>query len=148
MSTLTVSIDRTSLGLSALVFSGADDGTLWGIVGDSFQSPSKHARVTYASDSPWVHGSVATGWSWQQGLLSFDATPAVSSEADLKAAVAEVETALARLAYEATSTPNGVPDVWRCDPGSIVLSGGRSFVDLRDFDPVYTVTIPCYPVSS
>ena len=146
MSTLTVSIDRTSLSLSPLLMSGAEDGTPWGILGDSFQMPTKQARVAYVGGA-WLHGSVATGWSWQQGLLSFNASPDVASEAALRSAVAELEAALGRLSYQATVTTNGQAETWRCDPGTLT-SEGRTLTDLDSFDPVFTVTIPVYPVAS
>lgn len=146
MGTLTVSIDRTSLSLDPLVLSGSEDGTTWGIVSDTFQMPMKQARIAYV-DSPFQHGSTAVGWSWQQGLISFDASPEVASEVALANALAELEAALGRLSYEVTTTVNGQADVWRCDPGSLA-SEGRGLIDLDDHAPAYTVTIPCYPVAS
>lgn len=143
MGTLTLSIDAPG---GAVLLSGSEDGTTWGIVSETYQGPSRQPRIQYA-DGAWMHGSVALGFTWQQSLMSFDVAPKVASEAALRTAIASLQAALSQLNYETTETINGVADVWTCDPGTLAPTG-RSLTDLDTFDPVFTVTIPCYPVAS
>lgn len=145
MATLTVSIDRTDMGLAALVLYGHEvAGSKLGI--SDFQAPGRQARVRYAGDSDHLHGSVAVASTWQQALLSFDVLPDVTSEAELQQVIGELRAAVERLTYTTTVTINdGTPEVWRCDMGSVVAEP-RTLENLSAFDVVHTVTIPCYPI--
>jgi hypothetical protein len=140
--TFTASIDRSSLSLDPLVLNAGFEG-VWGVL-PGWQMPGRQARVTYAS-SPYLHGDVATHWTWQHGMMSGDVTPQVDTPADMHAAVDALVAAIGRLSYEVTTTWNGVPTVWRCDPGSLTPSA-VDYVELRDNQPVYSLSIPCYPL--
>lgn len=145
MGTLTFSIARTSLSLSPLVLSANDDSNTWGIL-PGYTPPGRIARVRYAS-SNFTHGDVAVGSTWQQAVHSFDVSPTVASAAGLAAAVAELQAALGQFTYLTTVTRNGVAEVWTCDTGSL----SPAPLDVNEVDhhqPVYSVTIPCYPVAS
>jgi hypothetical protein len=142
--TATLSIDRSGLpgAPSPLVIAG-DFSTTLGLV--SLKTPGKVARIKYAPDSDYFAGSEALARTYQQGLISCEVQPDVASEAALRTAVADLEAALGQFRYTVTITINGVADVWTCDTASIEPPE-RDYVDLRDFDPVYTVTIPCKPI--
>ena len=143
MGTLTVSVDRTDLSLSPLVFSASDDGTPWGIL-PGYQMPGLVPQVRTAA-SDFTHGEVATSWKWTQARIAFDAFPDAASGAALLAAVDEVRAALGRLSYSVTTTWNGSALTWAAMPGACEPSG----VDAPELDanqPVYSITIPVYPV--
>ena len=143
--TLTISIDRTSLDKGALVFSAADDGNPNGIT--AYTPPGRQARIIYAAGSNFVHGATAVGGTWQQAVMSFDTVPDVTTQAALDAFEADLFEAVGQLSYVVTVTVNGSGRDWTCDMGDAVPAS-REFEDLRDMDPTYTVTIPCYPVAS
>ena len=58
MATLSISIDRTSLGLGPLVFSGNDDANVWGIL-PGYQQPGLEPETRVAT-SPCVNRDDAT----------------------------------------------------------------------------------------
>lgn len=146
MSTLTISIDRTALALAPLLLSAADDGTTLGIA--DYTEPALQWRIGYAPDSAHQHGSVALSAAYQQSMLNFSVgTDQVASEAAARAAITELRTALSQFAYTVTVTTNGVAETWTCDPGSIGAAS-RTFENLKTFNTVYPVSIPCHPVRS
>lgn len=144
--TLTISIDRTGLSLSALEFSGADDATDLGIVG--YQPPSRQSRVTYAPDSINIAGSEAIGGTWQQAILGFDWVPdRAASESDVQTAFAEVVAAVGQFSFTVTTQVSGAPaQVWAANMGS-ATHPARTYVDLSGVvRPVFSVSIPVYPI--
>lgn len=146
--TLTVSIDRTSLGKDPLVFSAAlADGTALGLVG--YQAPANIARVTYAPDSDHVHGSEATGAAWGQAMMGVDwMCDDAADETALQAAYADVVEAVGQFSYPVTTQVSGAPaQVWAADMGS-VTPPERTYVDLANPDAlVVAVTMPVYPIA-
>jgi hypothetical protein len=143
--TLMISIDRTSLSLDPLVFSGSPDGTVLGVV--SYQPPGLQRRITYAPDSADVDGSEAVASAWQQALLSFDwVRDGGATETQVQASYLEVAAALAQFSYPVTTQVSGAPaQVWAADSGSLAPAA-RTYVDLVNHNPVYSVTIPVRPI--
>lgn len=147
--TLTISIDRTSLTLDPLVLTGHIDEDRVLSVSD-YQEPAMQPRIQYAPSSDDVSGEMPLGWVWQDSILGFNVfSDASSTEADMRSKVAELVAAIARLSYETTVTVNDAPpEVWTCRPGSVAPVGGRSLVDMRLHNPVWSVAIPVYPIRS
>jgi len=145
--TLIVSIDRTSLSLSPLVLSGTNDATELGVTG--YVEPAIDWRIRYAPDSDYAHGSTALSAALQQTVLNFDAvTDQATTETAARALIAELRTALGQFAFAVTVTVgDAAPEVWSCNPGS-VGAAARNYVDLRDHNAIYPVSIPCHPVRS
>lgn len=145
--TLTVSIDRTGLSLSPLVFNGARTGS-YGIV--HYVPPAMVARVGYMPDSPNVDGSEAISAAWGQGILGVDWIPlGAANETAVQSAYAAVIAAIGQFSYTVTTQVNGAPaQVWTADRGSMQLGGsdGRTYVDLVTRTPIYALSIPVYPV--
>jgi hypothetical protein len=106
------------------------------------------ARVAYAPESDWAHGSVPLSWSWQQTMLNFEvAAIDASSESAARSAHADLLEAVTQWAFLVTTTVSDSPaETWTCHPGSVTPGGPRSYVDLRHFINVWVVTVPCYPV--
>lgn len=148
--TVTVSIDRTGLSLSALTFSGTRSGTARGI--SRFIPPGMVDRTTYMPDSPDVDGSEAVSTAWAQGILGFDWFPiGAANETAVQAARNEVIAAIGQFEFTVTTQVGGAPaEVWSATRGAMVLGGsdGRTFVDLSLLCPVYAITIPVFPVPS
>lgn len=145
--TLTVSIDRTSLSLAALVFSATLDANALGIV--AYQPPSMQSRLAYMPDSFDVNGSEAIGASWQQAILGFDwVRDNGATETQVQASYAEVLAAIGQFAFPVTTQVSGAPaQVWSANRGSM-SAAPRTYSDLTYRNPVYAVTIPVYPIAS
>jgi hypothetical protein len=143
--TLVISIDRTSLSLSPLVFSGTPGVGELGIV--DYAEPAMQPRTRYAASSDYEHGDEPRGWTWQQTILGWDfVTDATVSETESRALVAEVRTAIARLRYSVTVTVAGAPaETWLCNPGSLPAVP-RKRPDLVDNNVVWPLSLPCNPV--
>ena len=149
MSTFTISIDRTSLSLSALVLKGHDDGSLaLGVT--NYSEPAMQARVQYAPSSGYLHGEQPLGWSWQETMLNFGVvTFNQASESASRALLAELRAAITQFSYVTTVTVDDAdPEGWLCRPGSLSPAGGRSHIDLTHHNPEWAVAIPCHPVRS
>ena len=144
MATLSISIDRTSLGLGPLVFSGNDDANVWGIL-PGYQQPGLEPETRVAT-SPFTHGEVATRFKWRQAMHQFDAFPSVASAAAMTTAENEVRAALGRLSYTVTVNNNGQVTTWDAQPGSFVPSP-IDWPELDGLYPAYSITIPCYPIA-
>jgi hypothetical protein len=145
---LTISIDRASLALPALVLLG--HGTTPGLAVEGYTEPALRPRVAYAADSDWVDGSMPLSMSWQESLIGFSVFPdEAASEAQARLWVAELVQALGRLRYLVTITVNDAPaETWTCAPGTVTPSGARSLMNMRDHDQVWEVSIPCQPIRS
>lgn len=149
MSTLTVSIDRTGMAgaPTPLVLLGhvGSANTVLGVTG--YREPARQTRVRYAPPSDFTHGDVALGWNWQQSILSLTVRGLGATEAEVKAAIAELEAAVARMPYEVTVTVGDAPAlVWTCDPGQVIPVRERTYTDLRLATASWSVEIPCHPV--
>jgi hypothetical protein len=145
--TLTITISRTSLSLSPLVFSAALDVNPLGIVG--YQPPALQWRLGRMPDSADVHGSETISASYQQSILGWDwVREDGSTETQVQASRKEVEAALGQFSYTITTQISGAPaEVWSADPGDQV-SSARSYEDLANANPVFAVTVPVYPIAS
>ena len=143
---LTISIDRTSLSLSALVLSGTDDANAIGVT--DYTEPSTQPRITYAPDSAYIPGSQPLAATWQQTILGFNVvTDQATSEATSRTKLAELRAALAQFSYTVAVVVDGAPsETWTCLPATITPLGARTYMDLIGHDPVWSVTIPCYPI--
>lgn len=149
---LTVTIDRTGMvGAPAplvLVASRSDvtSNTVLGVSG--YREPARQMRRRTAPSSDFSHGDVTLGWSWQQSILAFDVTAKPgSTETQVKAAISELEAALARLQFEVTVEVGDAPALtWTCDAGEAIPTGDRSYADLRAVRPSWSVSIPCHTV--
>lgn len=145
--TLTITIDRASLGKSPLVFSATDGVGQLGC--GSFQKPGMVARVTYAPSPAYQHGEIPLAWSLQQGLLNWTAFPDVGTETEAQALYAEIwEAATQWPSYLVTTVEDDAPaETWTCYPGSVEPEA-RTRANLLDHDTVWAIALPCYPVSA
>jgi hypothetical protein len=143
--TLTITIDRTSLGLTPLVLSGASDGVALGIV--SYQEPADIPRYLWAPDSVNVEGSELISASSEQANLGFDwVSDAAANEAAVASAKAEVLAAVRQFSFQVTTQVSDAPaEVWAANRGAQTPSP-RTYEDLANHNPVFAVTIPVYPI--
>lgn len=148
---LTISIDRTGMvGAPAplvLVSNSADPASNTVLGCSGFREPARRMRRRVAPPSDFTHGDVVLGFAYDQALLVFDVMPFGASEADAKAALAELEAAIARLQFEVTVTVGDAPGaVYLCDAGEAVPTNDRTYVDLKFVQPKWSIEIPCYPI--
>lgn len=143
MSTLTITISRDG---ADLVLSGTIDANALGVT--NYQEPPRQARVEYAPDSRYVHGSEALSATYQQSFLSFDVvTDQAATEAASRTSLAELLAAIGQFSYTVTVVVDGAPaETWACDTGSMVPVGNRTLMDLEHHNPVWSVQIPCKPI--
>ncbi len=145
MSSLIITISRTSLGLTPLVLSGSEDGTPLGVTG--YTEPAPVPQVHYAPDSPHENGSIPLSVTWPLTIVGFSVVANhAATESEMKAKIAELRTAIAQFSYDTTVAVNDAPaETWACHPGSLTPVGGRTSVDLQHYDPEWSVTIPAQP---
>jgi hypothetical protein len=146
MSTISISVDRTSLALSPLVFSGRRDGTARGIT--SYDEPAMIVRNRYATTSDYEDGDTIRGSSLQQTILAWSfITPEATSEQNHRQLVAEVREAVGQLQFEVTVTLDGADaETWLCDRGNVAAVAGRTLIDVRLHLAEWSIVLPCYPV--
>jgi hypothetical protein len=140
---LTLSIDRTSLSLAALVVSTPETG-LW-LPEEGISRPGMSHRRTYAGTSPWLAGATLVASVLEHSSLPFTLYAQAESAAALDVLMDEVETALFQFVYETTLTEDGVAHVWRCDPADVAwgdFDSGMAHVHLARA----VITIPVYPL--
>lgn len=145
MSTFTITMTRTELSLADLVLSGADDANPVGVT--NYQEPARIARIRYAPSSDLIEGDVALSGTYHQTDLGFDVvTDLAASEAASRTLLAEVRAAIGQFSFTTTVVVDGAPsEAWACDMGSMSPEGPRSFADLENHDPVWSVAIPVHP---
>ncbi len=146
MSTLLISINRTSLALAPLVLSGSDDANPIGIT--DYTEPAMQPRVTYAPDSAYEDGSTPLAVSWQQVPLAFDvSTTNAATEAASRLLIAELRQAISQFSFTVTVVVDGAPaETWTCHAGAIQPVGSRTFANLARHNPEWSVTIPAHPI--
>lgn len=146
MSTLTISISRTSLALAPLVLSAADDANPLGIT--DYTEPAVLPRVTFAPDSAYENDSLQLAVAWQQTILGFEVTTDLAAtEAASRLLIAELRQAVSQFSFTVTVTVDGAPaETWTCHTGSVVPVSSRTFSDLENHDPEWSVTIPAHPI--
>jgi len=147
MTTL-ISIDRTSLSLSALTMSDMPPATSgWWVDSRGFGRPEHTKRRTYASDAPWTKGKVLTASVADQSTLPFTFWGMAASTSALYALMDALEAALDQFTYTVTVTDNALARTWTCDPADVRWSD-MSLAQSRAMIVMGTVTIPVYPVAS
>lgn len=146
MSTLLITIGRTSLGKVPLVLSGVDDANPIGIT--DYTEPAEVPRVAYAPDSNYVHGSMPLSVALQQTIVGFAVcTTAAATESASRALIAELREAVRQFSFTVTVEVDDAPaETWTCHAGSVTPVGSRTTANLRDHDPEWSVTIPAQPV--
>lgn len=147
MSTASLSIDRTSLSLSALVI--ADDSTTYRLAKGGFGRPAMTWRTTFAPDSINVHGSEPIAAVKEQTSIPAEVIVLGATWAAVDTAVTALETAVSQFSYDVTQTTGGVARAWAASPAS--WSSASSTVEPFNVDQKFEVlrlTIPVYPISS
>lgn len=144
--TATVSIDRSSLSLSALTISSNSTGT-YTLTENGLGRPAITARTHYASESPYFHGSTHVAVTKDQSALPLEVLVQAASSTALDTAINALDAALWQFTYDVTVTVDGVAKVWSCSPASwsiaeSLVSHGRAV----QYVELLTITIPCYPI--
>lgn len=147
-SSLTISIDRTSMTLSPLLLCGHDDPSRVLSV-STYREPAMQPRINYAPTGD-DHGDTPLSWSYQETVLAFNVfDEGGASEATMRAKIAQLVAALGRLTYTATITVGDAdPETWTCRAGAVAPVDDRTSFDLQGHRPMWAVTIPAYPIRS
>lgn len=148
MSTVTVSIDRSSLpgALSPLVI--ADDGATYQIGQDGLGRPARSWRTTNMPDSADVHGSEPIAAVLEQTSIPLEVIVKAASSAALNTAVEALFDALSQFTYKVTVTVDGVAKTWSASPAPIAPKAPTGPSQVAQFFEVFTVTVPVYPIAS
>jgi hypothetical protein len=113
VSTLSLTLDRTSLSLSDLVIAGtAPSAGLWIELADN---PDFLFRYTYAPDSAYVPGKQLLAAVLDQATLPVTVHGQAASANDLSALRDELSAALAQFSYPVTLTLDGISTTWSAD---------------------------------
>jgi hypothetical protein len=143
-----VSIDRSSLGLSALVIDTEGFGTYY-VDKVGLGRVGRLPRETLATPSPFVHGQFRTAVVWEESSLPLTVRVQASSSAALDTAVIALEDALSQFIYPVTVTVDGVAKVWTAYPATWNSTDGLMAVErVQSFHEDLSITIPVYPVSA
>lgn len=145
MSVASISIDRTSLTLSALVV--ADDGTTYRPTPDGIGRPGISWRLTAMPDSADSHGTEYVAAVKEQSSMPLQVKVYADSSAALDAACDALEEALSQFAYTMTVTVDGVAKTWTCAPASWQVSNFDSG-EVAAHIATYAITVPVYPIAS
>jgi hypothetical protein len=145
--TLTISIDRTGMAdPSPLTFSATPGVGSLGIT--EYTEPAVAPQNIYASDSDYEDGETIRGARWHNTLLTWDVvTDAASTEQQARETIAALRAAVSRLEYEVTVTVDGAPaETWLAQGyGTVTVTGARTYANLRDHNPTWSITLPVYP---
>lgn len=133
---------------SDVEITGDYDDTGYQLADGGLQMPAKTARIRYATDSEFAHGSVALASSWQQSFLALRVIVDGASETDLATKLADLEEAIGQFSYTVTVTRGDQTTQWAADQGSMQVEQARTFYLDDDFTEVWVVTIPVYPIPS
>lgn len=145
MTTLLITVDAAT----DIVMSGSKDTvTALGIT--AYSEPAIQTRLNYAPSAGFTHGDSLLGWSYQQTSLVFSvAAINAASESAAKALIDALRAAVTQFSYNVTVNVNGAGNVvWACDPGTVTPAAERTYADLKNHNPEWVVTIPCYPIPS
>jgi hypothetical protein len=146
MSTITVSIDRTSLSLSALA--ATNDGATYQIAQDGLGDPGITWRKSTMPDSDDIHGSEYVAAAKEQTSIPLEVIVKAASSSALKTARDALFAALSQFTYTVTVTVDGVSDVWTAGPADWARSTAVQPGQVAQFFTVLTITIPVYPIAS
>lgn len=141
---LSVSVDRTDLGLAALVFAAPSTG-LW-VPEDGLVWPEKRWTRSAAS-SPFTHGSVQTRATLEQATMQLTVYLSAASAAALRTLKAEVEAAFFQWVYDVTVTEDGEAVTYTADCGDVSWGPFDSGMTRAHLARA-TVTAPVYPIGA
>lgn len=141
---ISLSVDRASLTLPALVFAEPDTGR-W-VDEDGLSYPAKRWRKEYA-DSRNLHGSVLLRATLEHASISATLYLQAADAAALTAAKAEAEAAFGQFFYPVTVTDDGGPITYSADPADVDWGPADSGM-ARAHLARATVLIPVYPVGA
>lgn len=111
------------------------------------REPARQTRIAYAPASAWMPGEMPLAVTWQQSLLGLEvAARGAATESAAQAALAELDNAVLSLGVPVHVVWHDHTQVWTCHGGSRTPSTDRDYVNLRDHDPVWSVSLPCYPI--
>lgn len=146
--TASVSIDRTSLSLPALVIVSADTNptATYVLTASGLGRPAITWRETKMPDSPNIAGSELLNAVKEQASLPLEVLVQSDTAANLDAAVQALADAVWQFSYDVTVTIDGVVKVWSCTPAGFAPSSGNEEAAkwLQRVD-VLAITIPVYP---
>ena len=143
-----VSIDRTSLSLSALVIDTEGFNTYY-VDKAGLGRVGKTPRETIAAASPFVHGQLRTAVVWEESTLPLTVRVQGTTSSALASAVDALEAALSQFVYTVTVTVDGVARAWTAYPATWNSTDGlTAFERVKTFHEDLSISIPVYPVSS
>jgi len=143
-----VSIDRTSLSLSALVADTEGFGAYY-VDAKGLGRIGRTPRLTTATASPYVHGQLHTAAVLEESVLNLVLRVNGTSSSDLDTKVTALEGALFQFVYGVTVVVSGVTRVWTAYPATIQSTDALvAFERVTAFYEDLTISIPVYPVSA
>jgi hypothetical protein len=146
VSTVSVSIDRSSLSLAALV--ATDDGATYQIQQDGISRPAITWRKLAAPDSADVHGTEYIAAVKEQTSIPLNVIVKSASTSALQMAIDDIEAAISQFSYSVTVTVDGAAKTWAASPAAWSFSTPITPGQVAQFFTLMTITIPVYPIAS
>jgi len=141
----TVSIDRSSLSLSALAIASTYQTGLY-LADQGLGRPAKTWVRNYATARDW-NGAVPVDARLDQSSVALSIYIQGTSTSDLESRYAALEAALYQFTYNLTVTVDGTAKVWAAEAADITPAGYDVSFTLQYLQLV-AVTIPVYPISA
>lgn len=143
---LSLTIDRTSLSLPALVISNNPFGATFWLPEDGMSEPNGDLRRTYMPDSQYAHGRELLGVSRAAADIAATIYAQGVDMAALTAAKTELEAALMQWDYDLTQNIDGAVTTYRAEP-VLPTWGGVDSGMVRSRIARTSVVIPLHPVA-
>lgn len=154
---LTITIDRTILGLDPIVISGRRRDTP--LVCTDFKEPGRPVVHNYAGDGgvgKGAHSSMSYGWRHPEARFEFTVKPdRPATETAARTLIDDLGVALrqsdpevyAGQGFEVSYVVNGAPvRTYLCKPGDWVPADGRTTFNLMWADAPWRADLPCHPI--
>ena len=143
-----VTIDRTSLSLSALVID-TDGFNTYYVDKDGLGHVGRTPREVFATPSPFVHGQMRTAVVLDESTLNLKVRVQAASSSALNTALAALEDALFQFSYDVTVVVDGVTKVYTASPATLDTTDGLvAFERVMAHHEDLSIAIPVYPVAS
>lgn len=144
MATATLTIDRTDMSLSALVFSGAN-GTAFGLM--DLSEPVMIPRTEYASGGRYIDGAVAVASTWDLTAIAAVVELKYTTASALQDSYDALVAALARISFTVTITKNSDAVSYKTQ-GRCGIGPAKNLdrLDLTRTTQLYNLTFPIHPV--
>lgn len=142
---LTLTVDRTSLGMGVLTIESAGYGN-YCLTPGGYTEPETTPRLSTAR-SPFVHGDLVTGSVLDSTGMVLEVFVQGNSVSHVEALADSLRDAMClQLSYTITRDLDGVVRTYTASPAGMTRTAPVRKGDVMAAEATYTLTIPVYPI--